>query len=131
GTALFLKFGQMVMHIIKIPIEPFERRNCWRKKGVHVRLVLVPFRFQRSGGELGFRLEEIIEASLFCAGPLANRLYRGGAVAVFPHQLQRSVGQALLHITYSRHESTFTSLDRSDNYYFHFFRGSPGGETHT
>jgi len=26
GTALFLKFGQMVMHIIKIPIEPFERR---------------------------------------------------------------------------------------------------------
>src|SRR6476620_6758057 len=72
GTALFLKFDQMVMHIIKIPIEPFERRNCWGKKGVHVRLVLVPFRFQCSGGELGFRLEEIIEASLFCAGSLRS-----------------------------------------------------------
>src|SRR4029077_18395717 len=111
GTALFLKFGQVIMHTIKIPIEPFERRNCWRKKGVHVRFVLVPFRFQCSGGELGFRLEEIIEASLFCAGPLANRLDRRGAVAVFPHQLQRRVGQALLHITYSRHESIFSSLD--------------------
>src|SRR6266850_6534473 len=121
GTALFLKFGQMVMHIIKIPIEPFERRNGWRKKGVHVRLVLVPFRFERSGGQLGFRLEEIIEASLFCAGPLANRVHRSGAVAVFPHQIQRRVRQALLHITYSRHERTFTSLDRSVNYYFHLF----------
>src|SRR6476660_29917 len=111
GTALFLKFGQMIMHIIKIPIEPFERRNCWRKKGVHVRLVLVPFRFKCSRGELGLRLEKIIEASLFCAGPLANRVYRSGAVAVFPHQIQRRVGQALLHITYSRHESTIASLD--------------------
>src|SRR6478609_5671120 len=121
GTALFLKFGQMVMHIIKIPIEPFERRNGWRKKGVHVGLVLVPFRFERSGGELGFRLEEIIEASLFCTGSFANRVHRGGAVAVFPPQIQRRIGQALLHITYSRHESTFTRLDRSVNYYFHLF----------
>src|SRR6266567_8192411 len=105
GTALFLKFGQMVMHIIKIPIEPFERRNGWRKKGVHVRLVLVPFRFERSGGELGFRLEEIIEASLFCAGPLADRVHRSGAVAVSPHQIQRRIRQALFHVTRSRHKS--------------------------
>src|ERR1700747_3091672 len=111
GTALFLKFGQMVMHIIKIPIEPFEGRNCWRKKSVHVRLVLAPFRFERSGGELGFRLEEIIEASLFCPGPLANRVHRRGAVAVFPQQIQRRVGQAFLHITYPRHETNSTNLD--------------------
>src|SRR4029077_18750648 len=121
GTARFLKFGQMVVHIIEVAIEPLERWNSWRKKGVHVRLVLIPFRFQCSGGELGLRLKEIIEASLFCAGPLANRVHRSGAVAVFPHQIQRRVGQALLHITYSRHESTFTSLDRSVNYYFHLF----------
>src|SRR6476660_8428307 len=68
GTALFLKFGQMIMHIIKIPIESFERRNCWRKKGVHVRPVLHPFRCQCSGGQLGCRLEETIEASFFRAG---------------------------------------------------------------
>src|SRR5258705_13043386 len=85
GTALFLKFGQMAMHMIKIPIEPLERRNCWRKKGVHVRLVLLPFRFQCSSGELGFRLEEIIEASLFCARPPTNRLYRGGVATLLPH----------------------------------------------
>src|SRR6266436_9461707 len=103
GTALFLKFGQMVMHIIEVPIKPLERWNSWRKKGVHVCLVLVPFRFQCSSGELGLRLKEVIEASLFCAGALADRVHRSGAVAVFPHQIHRRVGQALLHITYSRH----------------------------
>src|SRR6202048_1382372 len=77
-TARFLKFGQTVVHIIKVVIEPLERWNCWRKKSIHVRLVLVPFRFQCSGGELGLRLKEIIEASLFCAGPLANRVHRSG-----------------------------------------------------
>src|SRR5882762_11079897 len=79
GTALFLTFGQTVVHIIKIPIEPFEGRNCWRKKSIHIRLVLVPFRFQCSGGELGLRLEEIIKTSLFRAGPLADRVHRSGA----------------------------------------------------
>src|SRR5258707_8348528 len=69
GTALFLQFGQMVMHIIKIPIEPFERRNGWRKKYLHVRLLLVPFRFQCSGGQLPFLLEQIIQASLFSPRP--------------------------------------------------------------
>src|SRR6266404_5808138 len=118
GTALFLKFGQMVMHIIKIPIEPFERRNGWRKKAVHVRLVLVPFRFERSGGQLGFRLEEIIEASLFCPGPLANRVHRSGAVAVFPHQIQRRIGQALLHVTYSRHTQTSLMLTNQSSIFF-------------
>src|SRR6266480_6555130 len=103
GTARFLKFGQTVVHIIKVAIEPLERWNCWRKKGVHIRLVLVPFRFQCSGGELGLRLKKIIEASLFRSGPFADRVHRSGAVAVFPHQIQRRVGQALLHVTYSRH----------------------------
>src|SRR5258707_12043956 len=121
GTALFLKFGQMVMHIIKIPIEPFERRNGWRKKGVHVRLVLVPFRFERSGGELGFRLEEIIEASLFCPSPLANRVHRSGAVAVFPHQIQRRIGQALFHVTHSWHIDHLALLDRLVNYFVQLF----------
>src|SRR5882724_10502551 len=121
GTALFLKFGQMVMHIIKIPIEPFERRNGWRKKAVHVRLVLVPFRFERSGGQLGFRLEEIIEASLFCPGPLANRVHRSGAVAVFPHQIQRRVRQTFLHVTHSWHIDHLALLDRLVNYFVQSF----------
>src|SRR6266566_5273543 len=116
GAALFLKFGQAAVHIIKIPIEPLERWNSWRKKGVHVRLVLVPFRFQSSGGELGFRLEEIIEASLFCAGPFANRVHRSSAVAVFPHQIQRRVRQAFLHVTHSWHIEHLASLDRPVNY---------------
>src|SRR5437867_2977218 len=54
------------------------------------------------------RLEIIIKASLVGPGPLANRVHRSGAVAVFPHQIQRRVSQALLHITYSRHTSRFT-----------------------
>src|SRR5947207_9695343 len=44
GTARLLEFGQTVVHIIEVVIKPFKRWNCWRKKGVHVRLVLVPFR---------------------------------------------------------------------------------------
>src|SRR4029077_13718023 len=111
GPARLLAFRQAVVHIIEVALKPLERWNSWRKKGVHVCLVLVPFRFERSGGELGLRLKEIIEASLFCAGPLANRVHRSAAVAVFPHQIHRRVRQALLHITYSRHGSTFTSLD--------------------
>src|SRR6266478_6316916 len=121
GAARFLKFGQTVVHIIKVVIEPFERWNCWRKKSIHVRLVLVPFRFQCSGGELGLRLEEIIKASLFCAGALADRVHRSGAVAVFPHQIQRRVGQALLHVTYSWHTSRLASLDRPVNYFVQLF----------
>src|SRR4029077_4231825 len=111
GPARLLSFRQAVVHIIEVAIKPLERWNSWRKKGVHVPLVLVPFRFQCSSGELGLRLEEIIEASLFCAGPLANRVHRSGAVAVFPHQIQGRVRQALLHIAYSGHESTFTTVD--------------------
>src|SRR5438876_1006235 len=75
GAARLLEFGQTVVHMIKVVIEPLQRWNCWRKKSIHVRLVLVPFRFQCSGGELGFRLEEIIKASFFCAGPLADRVH--------------------------------------------------------
>src|SRR4029077_3308393 len=111
GPARLLAFRQAVVHIIEVAIKPLERWNSWRKEGVHVRLVLVPFRFQCSSGEFGLRLKEIIEASLFCAGPLADRVHRSGAVAVFPHQIHRRVGQALLHITYSGHESTIASLD--------------------
>src|SRR5205814_10595265 len=89
--------------MIEVAIEPLERGNCGRKKGVHVRLVFIPLRFQCSSRELGFRFEEIIKASLFCTGPLATCVHRSGAVAVLPHQIQRRVGQALLHVTYSRH----------------------------
>jgi hypothetical protein len=108
GTAFLLKFREAIVNKIKVVIEPLKRLNRWRKKSIHVRLVLVPFRLQCSGGELGLRLEEIIKASLFCAGPLADRVHRGGAVAVFPHQIQRRVRQALFHVTYSWHEGTFT-----------------------
>src|SRR5437588_6226664 len=52
-AARLLEFGQTVVHMIKVAIEPLERWNCWREKSIHVRLVLVPFRFQCSGGELG------------------------------------------------------------------------------
>src|SRR6266481_556710 len=109
--ARLLTFRQAVVHIIEVAIKPLERWNSWRKKGVHVRLVLAPFRFQCSSGELGLRLKEIIEASLFCAGPLADRVHRSGAVAVFPHQIHRRVGQALLHVTYSWNVNTFTRVD--------------------
>src|SRR4029077_4210083 len=121
GSARLLTFRQAVVHIIEVAIKPFERWNCWRKKGVHVRLVLVPFRFQCSSGELGLRLEEIIEASLFCARPLANRVHRSGAVAVFPHQIHRRVRQALLHITYSRHEALLPVLTDQSTIIFIFY----------
>src|SRR5882762_4181307 len=111
GTARLLEFGQTVVHIIKVVIEPLKRWNCWRKKSIHVRLVLVPFRFQCGGGELGLRLEEIIKASLFCAGALADCVHRSRAVAIFPHQIQRRIGQAFLHITYSWHATTPTLID--------------------
>src|SRR6266446_1997133 len=62
GAARFLTVRQTIVHIIKIPIEPFERWNCWGKKGVHVRLIFVPFCFQCGGRERGLRLEEIIKA---------------------------------------------------------------------
>jgi len=35
--------------------------------------------------------------------PLADRVHRSGAVAIFPHQIERRVGQALLHVTDSWH----------------------------
>src|SRR5205807_177318 len=75
GTARFLKLCQTVVHVVEIAIEPLERRNCWRKKSVHVRLVFVPFCLQRSNGEFGLRLEEIVKASLFGPGPLTDRVY--------------------------------------------------------
>src|SRR6266487_2341296 len=82
GAARFLTVRQTIVHIIKVAIEPFEGRNSWRKKGV-----------------------------LFRAGPLADRVHRSGAVAVFPHQIQRRIGQALFHVTYSWHETTFPCID--------------------
>src|SRR6266568_7440927 len=72
GAALFLYAGQTVVHIIEIAFKPLERWSCRRKKGVHVRLVFAPFRYQCSSGEFGLRLEEIIKASLFRTGPLAD-----------------------------------------------------------
>ncbi len=51
GAALFLQFGQTVVHIIEVAIKPFERRSCWRKKSIHVRLVFVPFCLQCSDSE--------------------------------------------------------------------------------
>src|SRR6266403_4507891 len=41
GAARFLTLRQTVVHIIKVPIESLEGRNCWRKKSIHVPLVLV------------------------------------------------------------------------------------------
>src|SRR5438874_7507656 len=111
GAALFFQLGQTVVHIIEVAIEPLERWSCWRKKSIHVRLVLIPFCLQCRDRELRLRLEEIIEAPLFCAGLLADRIDRGGAVAVFPHQVQRRIGQALLHIAYSWHIRSFASVD--------------------
>src|SRR6266481_716824 len=125
GPARLLTFRQAVVHIIEVAIKPLERWNSWRKKGVHVRLVLVPFRFQCSGGELGLRLKEIIEASLFCTGPLAYRVHRSGAVAVFPHQIQRRVRQTLFHVTHSWHIQHLALLDRPVNYFFQFFLPAP------
>src|SRR5437879_1491997 len=65
GAALFFQFGQTVVNVIEVTIEALERRNCWRKKSIHVRLVFIPLCLQRSDGELGLRLEEIIKAALF------------------------------------------------------------------
>src|SRR5205807_3359475 len=58
GAALFFQFGQTVVHIIEVAIEPLERWSCWRKKGIHVRLAFTPFCLQCRGGKLGLRLEE-------------------------------------------------------------------------
>src|SRR5258708_23525768 len=107
--------------MIEVAIEPLDRWNCWRKKSVHVRLALAPFCLQCSDGELGLRPKEIIKASLFSAGPLANRVHRSGAIAVFPHQVQRRVSQALLHVTHSWHIDHLALLDRLFNYLFEFF----------
>src|SRR6266403_3842608 len=103
--------------MFEVAIEPLERWNCWRKKSVHVRLVFIPLRFQCRSRELGLRFEEIIKASLFCTGPLANGVHRSRAVAVLPHQIQRRIGQAFFHITYSWHDTLFIHLDYSVNYF--------------
>src|SRR5438445_11015144 len=107
--------------MIEVVIKPFERWNGWRKKGIHVRLVLVPFRFQCSGGELGLRLEEIIKASLFCAGPLADRVHRGSAVAVFPPSNQPLGRFGVLSFPYLRLRKAFYPLGLSVYLYFHPF----------
>src|SRR5256885_7526818 len=73
GAALFFQFGQTVVHIIEVAIEPLKRWSCWRKKSIHVRLVLIPFCLQGGDRELGLRLEEIIKAALFCPGLFADR----------------------------------------------------------
>src|SRR5207253_6722199 len=71
---------------------------------------------------------EIIKTSLLCAGPLADRVHRSSAVAVFPHQIQRRVGQAFFHVTHSRHIELLHSVDRPVNYFVRTFSRTPPEE---
>src|SRR5205823_4636010 len=57
---------------------------------------------------------------------LANRIDRGGAVAVFPHQIQCRIGQASLHVTHSWHIRSFPPVDRLVNYFVQVFLGPAG-----
>src|ERR1700730_15572470 len=120
-SALLLDFNEPVVYEFEIAIEAFERRGGWRKDSVHFLPLLVPICLQGSSGELRFRFEKIIKASLFCSGALANCIYRSGSVAVLPEKIHGRVGQALLHVTYSWHNPHLIQLDQPVNYFLKIF----------
>src|ERR1700737_67367 len=103
SATLLLSLYQTIVHVLYITLEPLERWNRRRKNRVHDLLALLPLLFQRHGREFRFRLEEIIKASLFCAGTLANRIDRRPGVTIFPNQIHSRICQALLHVTRSWH----------------------------
>src|SRR4051812_30882481 len=120
GAAFAATFLEQAVGKIEVALESLQGRHRWGEDHVHFGPLFLPVRLQCCYREFRFRFEEIIKAPLLRAGPVANRIDGGRAIAVLPNEIHRGLLQSLFHVTDSRHTGYLHGLDRPVNYLFRF-----------